>query len=343
MPEPPEDAPPPAPHLGSRPHYGSGHAPDEFRGIGADLLKSFPRITPEPVGSFEPAPEVSAHGEHLLAPLQTRSGGSRVSPCPVCLSHAEVPGTAGWVPLRCGSCGTEFVATDGSPPPAPSVARPREYPVSAFGVAESRLLSLMLLGDGGARHARCPVCHALEVVTGSGGRVEVRCGSCGTDYTATDRIPPRAPAPKPAEELPAPAPYRHPVPPRPAPPTDTTEEVRTSPDGSMFVLCPQCRRFNVAVPHTSSASLTLKCPGCWKLFLVYLHSRRAGKLPPKEPPPLSTFPPLPILPRDPTSADWSWTFATWAFSLGCLLPLMVCVLSVVLTPIVNMIALFFRR
>ncbi|MCE9563809.1 MAG: hypothetical protein K8U57_17340 [Planctomycetes bacterium] len=67
----------------------------------------------------------SPHGPHLVALILSTADGVRLAACPVCLVKADLSGTpGGWVPLRCAACGTDFVASDGSPPPLPPPAPP---------------------------------------------------------------------------------------------------------------------------------------------------------------------------------------------------------------------------
>ncbi len=79
-------------------------------------------MTPEPPDPDpDPAPpdpdRLTSHGAHLLVPIARADDGSRVAACPVCVTGAALPPTGGWIVVRCASCGTEFVASDGSPPP----------------------------------------------------------------------------------------------------------------------------------------------------------------------------------------------------------------------------------
>jgi hypothetical protein len=106
----------------------------------------------------------------------------------------------------------------------------------------------------------------------------------------------------------------------------------------MFALCPQCHRFNVNVPHTSSASVVLKCPGCWKLFLVHLPTRRTSRLPLKE----LELPPLPpgkpIYSRRPPAAAEVFSLAT----LGCvvLFPVLSLLIYVVFQAVLKLMILW---
>ena len=78
-----------------RPYYGSGYTGLDFRGIGGHLLREFPRITEPPA----PAVETTTHGPHLVSRMMPGADGSRLAACPVCMTQAAVPATAGgWVP-----------------------------------------------------------------------------------------------------------------------------------------------------------------------------------------------------------------------------------------------------
>lgn len=216
---PPDSDPAPRSH----PYSGSGGGDPGFRGVGGDLLRIFPPLAADaaPAGAADAspaidptAPDFGSHGTHLLAPLRPGPDASRLAACPVCVTAAAVPASAGgWVPLRCETCGTEFVATDGrTPPPAPApvpppppvrIGKPKTYPLleipfTAKPPKPTGLLVPMLPGSGAWRLARCPVCHSLETVSNPGGWVHLRCGSCGTEFTATDgTAPPTPPAPPP--------------------------------------------------------------------------------------------------------------------------------------------------
>lgn len=279
--EPPEEPEPAPTEYGPEPHYGSGYDSIGFRGIGADLLKTFPSLTP-PVLPKADMPIVPAvHGSHLVSPMQAGSDGYRVSSCPVCLAHSVVPQLAGgWVPLRCASCGTEFVASDGSPPPAPTIAKPVAAVSPSKG--ESRWLSVILLGDGGQRLSRCPACYTIEIVPGSGTRVDMRCGTCGSEYTATATLPAHSPPPSPRPAtLPPPRPGPIPPlrgfapPPPPSSPTRHTDDVLTDSAGRKSVICPLCRKFKVDLPRVSPTfTLSVTCPGCRNPFTVNLRGAK---------------------------------------------------------------------
>lgn len=284
MPESPEPPPPSATDHGSPRPYGSGYDGVGFHGIGSELLRTFPPLTTSPGES--PKPEIpfvpAVHGSQLVAPIQAAADGFRISSCPVCVTPSVVPKLAGgWVPLRCESCGSEFVASDGSPPP--SVAKPAATVKTV--AAGSRFLSLILLGDGGKRLARCPACHNLESVPLAGNRVDMRCQSCGTEFTASSSL---AGSPPPPPRTAPPPPARPAAPAAPAPsPIATTDTVRTAPDGTRTVICPLCRRFSVALPRVlPTFTITVTCPGCRRPFTVNL--RRSTKKPPAMKPPPSS-------------------------------------------------------
>ena len=233
---------------------------------------------PPPPPAGDPPALPSAHGSLLVAPLRAGPDGERTAVCPVCLAAVAVPaGGSGWANVRCDSCGCDFIASDGSlPPPPPPPPPPPLPPIPAvkFAAAGSRLVSLILLGDGGRRLARCPSCHSLEPVGPAGGRVEVRCGSCGTEFIASTTLapPPAArPTPAPASGEPAAAPA-----PPPAPPAVVAgAAVRTAPDGSRSVVCPLCSRFSVALPRVlPTFTIRVTCPGCRAAFTVDLRRAR---------------------------------------------------------------------
>lgn len=285
MPEPPEPAETP-PAADARPG-----------GIGSGLLREFPPVSDlsemptkleVPAVSLPPSPPKppAVHGSHLVSPMQPGPSGYRVSSCPVCLTQAVVPQLAGgWAPLRCASCGTEFVASDGSPPPPTVTIKPLTS--ARVSGPESRLLALMLLGDGGQRHAHCPACRSLEIVPAVGVRVDMRCASCGTEFTAVPTLPPRHPTAPPPP--PPPAAARH------APAASpgsagvvVTDAVLTDMEGNKFVICPLCRKFKKQLPRvTPTFSVSVTCEGCRRPFIVNVPremlKKPAAKLPYKRP------------------------------------------------------------
>lgn len=60
-------------------------------------------------------PDDAAPGDLLSPILPTERG--RATVCPVCVAGADLESPAGWCPVRCRECGTDFVATDGTPRP----------------------------------------------------------------------------------------------------------------------------------------------------------------------------------------------------------------------------------
>lgn len=81
--------------------------------MGRDLTR--PKLL-ELLGLNRPA---EADASALLAPILTGEE-KRTTICPVCVAPADLPsiGAGGWCPLRCSACGTDYVATDGTAPPA---------------------------------------------------------------------------------------------------------------------------------------------------------------------------------------------------------------------------------
>ncbi|WP_439625692.1 hypothetical protein [Gemmata sp.] len=258
-----------------------------------------PDPPPPPPAGDPPRALPTAHGSKLVAPLRTGAGGERTAACPVCLATTAAPGTArGWSNVRCDSCGCEFLASDGSlpppPPPAPPPPVPKPEPTAKVAVAGSRILSLILIGDGGRRVVRCPTCHTIEPVAPVGNRVDVRCPSCGTEFIASTSLvaPPPRPrsAPPPAVVAAPPAASGAP---RPAPAgVVVADAIRTAPDGSRSVICPLCRKFSVALPRVlPTFTVRVTCPGCRAPFTVDLRRARP-RLPPAaermRPPPRQT-------------------------------------------------------
>jgi len=319
-PEPPES---PSPEPGARP-------PTDPEAEAATVPEA---PAPEPPADLPKIriPDVPAvHGSQLVSPIQSGVGEYATSACPVCFTHSVLPSrSAGWVPLRCDSCGTEFLASDGSPPPP---LPPPSKPTAAVKIATagSRILSLILLGDGGRRLARCPACHALESVPLAGSRVEMRCQSCGTEFTAASSL--IAPPPVP----PAPPPRAVPPPPRAAVPakapapdsgTPTTDAVRTATDGSRSVICPLCRRFSMTLPRVlPTFTITVTCTGCRRPFTVNL--RRAIKKPASD-----------VIVRKPRTHPPARS-KLWAFFVGAMI---VATLGALVFPVIGGLFWMFRR
>lgn len=163
------------------------------RGIRSDVLKPPQRITPVPSPESEPKPS-TATGSHLLAALVAGTDEMRSAACPVCYTEATAPPKAGgWVELRCAACGTEFIGTDGTPPPSPPPPKPKPKtyamlpPVLLAPLPPPIPMTPMLPGvPGGLRLARCPMCSTLGDVRTSGRWATIRCSACATEYTAIE-------------------------------------------------------------------------------------------------------------------------------------------------------------
>lgn len=85
----------------------------------------------EPSESPTPSPKPATlriHDTHLVCAIQTITDGTRVSTCPVCAAHSTLPTSGGWLSVKCPSCGSEFIASDGSPPPPPPPPLPEPLP-----------------------------------------------------------------------------------------------------------------------------------------------------------------------------------------------------------------------
>jgi transposase-like protein len=311
MPEPPTPDPPPEPAY--RAYYGTGYAGADFRGIGGDLLKTFPPLAPPvptPPAIDPTAAGFGVHGPHLLAPLidgMGDSGDSRVSPCPVCRTTAVVSRTAGgWVPLRCESCGMEFVASDGtapSPPPAPPKARPKASPLPpppAPADSLARKLELWVasgepldpadvrrvLDEATERYRAelgraAPELTPVSVFTSSifvreDGRRVARCPVCAAEVavptTAAERVPAWCPfcgTEYVAVDTPAPRPSPKPTP-APAPPAPVLprSKVHPLPLGGRYARCPVCRASELPILRSATGEVRLKCPTCGAVFLA---------------------------------------------------------------------------
>ncbi|VTU01588.1 unnamed protein product [Gemmataceae bacterium] len=211
--------------------------------------------------------------------------------------------------MRCDSCGCEFIASDGSLPPPPPPPAPKPDPTVKVAVAGSRILSLILIGDGGRRLVRCPTCHAIEPVAVAGSRVDVRCTSCGTEFIASTSLiaPPPPPRPAPPRAAGVAAPPAASAPPSPAA-VVVADAVRTAPDGSRSVICPLCRKFSVALPRVlPTFTIRVTCPGCRAPFTVDLRRAR----------PRPTLPPAAERMRRPPRQTPRWAvFALITLSAG---------------------------
>ena len=268
-------APDPAPRSG-------GPWPEGFRGIGAHLIR--PRAKPEPA---EPLPTVSpdwvdAHGSHLLAPIGASADGSRTAACPVCVNPTPLPPTGGWLNVHCSACGTEFVASDGSPPPVPPPPPPAPTPVPVSPPARHSPLApppfdwLPPLPDrpvsftsdvrtdpDGRRFVICPLCLGAEVTVTGGEEVAAfpTCPACHRSFLVNL---PRDDAPPP------------PVPYAPAAPV-------YDPHGRLWTRCPSCK-LEALAPGRVGDAFVLTCVACGQRVVV-----GEGPSPPHHP----LLPPLP--------------------------------------------------
>lgn len=248
-------------------YYGSAPWPVGFRGIGGHLIR--PKVpVPKPAAAPETSthPAFTTHGAHLLSPITLSTTGPRAAACPVCLVVAALPPTGGWVPVRCRSCGTEFVATDGSPPPAPAPAPPPPSPIAppsrptprpADSDAPRGFTSDVRTTADGGRRVTCPRCLGadLKVPRGATVAVVLRCPVCRGPFLVNLDGKPAPPAPAPP-----------PSPPPPARGSDKTPVVPIYGAGySAVVLCPRCW-VRTPAPGTGSRWLRFTCAGCGAKF-----------------------------------------------------------------------------
>ncbi len=257
-------------------------------------------------GPFRPPAPPAAHGAHLLAQIVSGADGTRTATCPVCSTSRAVPSAGGWVPLICVSCGTEYVASDGSPPPAPPTPPPPvRSPLAPTAALEPRhsdadaprgFTSDVSTTPDGRRLVACPRCHSAELAVPPGATVGVvlRCPACNWVFlvsldggTAADRSPATTPAPV--------APRRPPVTPRPAKrwkttgPDDAPVAVIVGTGPTAWAACPACRS-PVSAPGEPIGWVWLRCNRCGAAFRA--DSSRAPKpaparvVPPPRPPSL---------------------------------------------------------
>jgi hypothetical protein len=97
MPAPPTPDPPPPSRSEYRAYSGTGYVGADFRGIGGDLLKTFPPIAPPappPPAAIDPTAEgFGVCGPHLLSPILDGPDGARVA-------VPRLPGRSGRVAER---------------------------------------------------------------------------------------------------------------------------------------------------------------------------------------------------------------------------------------------------
>jgi ribosomal protein S27E len=278
--------PEPPPPSDARRYHGSAPGPAGFRGIGGHLIRpSAPTpdsVTPSALWTEEiPA----SHGAHLLSPILQGEDGARSSLCPVCRTPETLASKSGWVGIRCQTCGTEFVATDGSPPPtvlplpppptpAPLPA-PRRSPIAPPSPLEPLpvgadyprgFTSDVRLDAEGRMSVICPQCRRAEVFVPPG-TVALRCPVCHNPFLVGLR-PDKHSAPEPSAS-PDPVPLLPPLP--------------FNPDGRVWDYCPRCGHESLT-PDRIGEAFVLTCSICGQQVLV-----SEGPYPPR-------LPALPALP-----------------------------------------------
>ncbi len=265
----PSGSDPPRPPVPPR-HAGSAAGPD-----GAGSAPAAP--APSPANSDG---GVTSHGAHLLSPIAHAAAGGRGAACPVCLTTAALPPAGGWVPVHCSACGTEFVATDGSPPPAPPPRVPSPIaPPAPLGprAPDSDLprgfTSDVRVTTGGRRRVTCPQCRRTDVDIPAGATVVdfLRCPLCdgkflvGLDGGSAPPARPPAPAPPP-----------------PPPPRDTIPVSRIYGAGdTAYAPCPKCWT-RAPAPRAEHGWVWFRCENCDSPFKA--DSRAAAPAHPPAPP-----------------------------------------------------------
>jgi hypothetical protein len=269
-------------------------AVDRFTPVLIDLLSNLtsssdPDVEPTAVPASDPSkiaePGFFILGEHLISPIRTDTDGSRVAPCPVCMSNAVLPSAAlAWVSLRCASCGTEFQATDGTAPP------PSPPPVPRFETTDkpsqktllAKNLQLWIDSGGPLRWIEYykgvwnesefdKLTHILRIsrfwpleISDVRKVLMQMIDQYFTRHTVWGRTPPGA------SESASASTARGLV--------RTSEDYPTI-DGSRWVPCPLCRSFNVKIPLYSSGEVILTCSGCRRSFLAVLKNKSTAAAP----------------------------------------------------------------
>ncbi len=143
----------------------------------------------------------------------------------------------GWVKLRCSECGTEFIATDGTPPP---IAKASE----------------VLTYEDSSRSALCPVCRKLQVAlpTGATESVVVSCKLCLSHFIAElDPLP----VPSSADSRVSMARlFSH-----------SPELLPEFADGRWYS-CPFCRKVHVLITDSDLDHTRITCPRCREIYTV---------------------------------------------------------------------------
>jgi hypothetical protein len=240
-----------------------------------------------------PASGFAIHGTHLVSPIELDDVGTRVSPCPVCLTRTILPPSAApWVLLRCDSCGTEFRASDGSAPPPPDAEKksadnpesvqaflakrnlqrwidagePEKWVERLKGVVPDEKFKLVIET---LRYSRFWPLDEAEVRR----TLLKRSRHFREKVVSSKRSSEAGPATGPAEPT-APRGLIH------------TSDVYRTIDGNCWVPCPLCRSFNVEIPPRAVGVIRLNCSGCGRMFAVDLKKKTdATILPPPPPPP----------------------------------------------------------
>jgi hypothetical protein len=230
-------------------------------------------------------------GEHLIAPIRTVADGSRIAPCPVCMTQTIIRSSdVAWVSLRCSSCGTEFQATDGTaPPPSPPVPKSE-----ATSKSRQRAKNLQLWIDSGGPIRWIEYHKGIWSETEYYKLIDVLRASrfWPLDLTDVHRIL--------TEMI---AQYKTRVTLWGGIPAGATESPRSSTsrglvrasgiyrtiDGNSWIPCPLCRSFNVEIPPGSSGEISLTCSGCLRTFLVDLKKATSAVFPPPAPPSPPSF------------------------------------------------------
>jgi len=246
-------------------------------------------VTPEPPSTPDPPPspgsasgldafhnnEIASHGSHLLSPILQSEDGARSALCPVCRTAEPLLSEGGWLNVRCQTCGTEFMATDGSPPPAvlpppPALPTPVPSPIAPTSPLEPlppptdlprSFTSDVYTDADGRRRVACPQCHGALIDVPRGARVAVvlRCPVCHGPFL----VGLSSPEPEPLE---LPDPEMSPLPPLPF-----------NPDGRLWYHCPKCG-YESLTPGRMGAAFILTCGVCGQRILV-----SEGPHPPRPP------------------------------------------------------------
>lgn len=198
----------------------------------------------------------------------------------MCVAPAPLPPDGGWVEVRCAACGTDFVASDGGPPPVV----PRPEPVAPPPVGRASPLAPppgewsplpheprgftddVSIDATGRRFVNCPQCRSalVDIPDDAWMAVMLRCPACGGPFLVNLSREPTPAAPGP-----------------PAPPPVF------DPHRKLWSRCPNCGHAALT-PARSERDRALVCTACGQRVVVST-GRRA--------------PMLPLLPAPPTLWD----------------------------------------